>query len=147
MDTLIESLKKAFADTFALYLKGANYHWNVEGINFPQYHSFLGDFYNEVYGSIDTFAEIIRTTGSYSPGTLQRLLSLKSINESEIIPSAQEMFIDLYSSNNFVLAKLIECYKDAEDLGEIGISNFLQDRIQAHEKHAWMLKSTMKGLV
>lgn len=147
MNDLISQLKEAFSSSFALYLKGANYHWNIEGMNFPQYHDFFGDFYNEVYGSIDTFAEIIRTTNSYAPGTLQRILNLSTITETETIPSPAEMIIDLYTSNNLVLAKLIEVYKSAEELGEIGISNFIQDRIQAHEKHAWMLRSTMKGNV
>jgi len=149
MDSIIvNSLKEAFADSFALFLKAANFHWNVEGIMFPQLHEFFGNFYEEVYGCIDMFAEVIRTTGEYAPATLNRLSSLTTVSEthinSEMFPMS--MLSELERGNNIVLAKLMTAYKECESAGEIGISNFLQDRIQAHEKHAWMLKSILKSV-
>jgi starvation-inducible DNA-binding protein len=70
MMELVEALKKAQATTFALYLKAHNFHWNVEGPDFAQYHSFLGDFYEEVFGAVDTIAELIRTLDAYAPGSV-----------------------------------------------------------------------------
>lgn len=141
---LVDLLKTAFADTFTFYLKAQYYHWNVEGPNFPQYHEFLGKLYEEVYSSIDTLAELIRTTDSYSPGTLTRLKELTTIEESEVVPDAKTMMLNLLQDNNKVLLSLTVAYQAADEDGELGIANFLQDRIQAHQKHGWMLKAVNK---
>jgi starvation-inducible DNA-binding protein len=141
---LLDELKKVHADAFAFYLKAHYYHWNVEGPNFPQYHVFLQNLYQEVFNSIDTLAELIRTLDSYAPGTLTRLKELTTIEETDDIPDALTMMSRLLMENNIVRASLLTAYRTAETSGEIGISNFLQDRIQAHEKHAWMLRSILK---
>jgi len=141
---LLDELKKVHADAFTFYLKAHYYHWNVEGLNFPQYHVFLQNLYQEVFNSIDTLAELIRTLDSYAPGTLTRLKELTTIEETDDIPDALTMISRLLMENNIVRASLLTAYRTAETSGEIGISNFLQDRIQAHEKHAWMLRSILK---
>lgn len=141
---LADQLKKTLAEVFAYYLKALNYHWNVEGPDFNEYHDFFGKIYEEVYGSVDAIAELIRTLDFYVPGTLARIKSLSSITEDDDVPSAIEMARRLFQENNKVLATLLATYKMAEDLSEFGISNYIQDRIQAHEKHAWMLRSTGK---
>lgn len=141
---LVDQLKNALADTFTFYLKAHNYHWNIEGPNFPQYHSFLGDLYEEVYGAVDTIAELIRTLDAYSPGSLTRFKELTSIDESDVIPDPRTMMLNLMNDNTKVRLTLTLAYKTAEETGEVGIANFLQDRIQAHEKHGWMLKAINK---
>lgn len=141
---LVDLLKITLADSFAFYLKAQNYHWNVEGLNFPQYHNFLGDLYEEVYSSIDTMAELIRTLDSYAPGTLTRLKELTTLDEDDVIPDARTMMGILQADNNKVLLSLTRAYQTAEAAGELGVANFLQDRIQAHEKHNWMLKAINK---
>jgi len=141
---LIDELKKVHADAFTFYLKAHYYHWNVEGPNFPQYHDFLQNLYQEVFASIDTLAELIRTLDSYAPGTLTRLKELTSIEETDDIPDGMTMMSRLLQENNILRASLLTAYRTAESTGEVGISNFLQDRIQAHEKHAWMLRSILK---
>ena len=141
---LIDILKTAFADTFAFYLKAQNYHWNVEGPDFPQYHDFLGKLYGEVYGAIDEMAELIRTLDSYTPGTLSRIKELTTLDESEVIPDAKTMLLNLAGDNLKVRMSLALAYHAAETAGELGVANFLQDRIQAHEKHSWMLKAVTK---
>lgn len=141
---LVDQLKTAFADTFSFYLKAQNYHWNVEGKDFPQYHSFLGSLYEEVYSAVDTMAELIRTLDVYAPGTLSRIKELSSIDDSDIVPDAITMMQNLLIENNKVKLSLYTAYQAAETAGELGISNFLQDRIQAHEKHNWMLRSIDK---
>lgn len=137
-------LKKALADTFAFYLKAQNFHWNIEGSNFPQYHSFLGNLYQEVYGSVDALAELIRTLDEYAPGSLTRFKELTSLEETDIIPDSRTMMSILSTDNSKVRLTLLLAYKTAEDMGEVGIANFLQDRIQAHEKHGWMLRAINK---
>lgn len=140
----VDLLKKALADTFVFYLKAHNYHWNIEGPNFPQYHSFLESLYTEVYGAIDILAELVRTLDSYAPGTLTRLKELSNIEESDVIPDARTMMLNLLSDNNRVKLSLMQAYHSADSTGEVGVANFLQDRIQAHEKHGWMLKAISK---
>ena len=141
---LIDELKKVHADAFTFYLKAHFYHWNVEGPNFPQYHDFLQNLYQEVFASIDTLAELIRTLDSYAPGTLTRLKELTTIEETDDVPDAKTMMTRLLQENNILRASLLTAYKTADTTGDVGISNFLQDRIQAHEKHSWMLRSIVK---
>lgn len=141
---LIDELKKVHADAFTFYLKAHYYHWNVEGPNFPQYHKFLLKLYKEVFASIDTLAELIRTLDSYAPGTLTRLKELTSIEETDDVPDGKTMMTRLLQENNILRASLLTAYTTADTTGEVGIANFLQDRIQAHEKHSWMLRSILK---
>ena len=141
---LIDELKKVHADAFTFYLKAHFYHWNVEGPNFPQYHDFLQNLYQEVFASVDILAELIRTLDSYAPGTLTRLKELTSIEETDDVPDAKTMMTRLLQENNILRASLLTAYTTADTTGEVGISNFLQDRIQAHEKHSWMLRSILK---
>ena len=141
---LVDELKKVHADAFTFYLKAHFYHWNVEGPNFPQYHDFLQNLYQEVFASVDTLAELIRTLDSYAPGTLTRLKELTTIEETDDVPDAKTMMMRLLQENNILRASLLTAYTTADTTGEVGIANFLQDRIQAHEKHSWMLRSIVK---
>ena len=141
---LIDELKKVHADAFTYYLKAHFYHWNVEGPNFPQYHDFLQNLYQEVFASVDTLAELIRTLDSYAPGTLTRFKELTSIEETDDVPDAKTMMTRLLQENNILRASLLTAYTTADSTGEVGSANFLQDRIQAHEKHSWMLRSILK---
>lgn len=141
---LADSLKSLLGNTFGLYFKAHSFHWNVEGPNFAQYHEFLGDFYEDVYGSVDTIAELIRQLDVYAPTTLSKMVSLSDVVESDAIPPGVEMIRVLKQENDKYLAMLLSVYKEAEEAGEIGISNILQDRLSAHDKHAWMLRSFTK---
>jgi len=141
MDSLIEKMKVVLADTFAMYLKAHNFHWNVEGNNFPQYHDFLGNLYEELHGAVDPIAEHIRALDAYAPGSLSRFRELSSIRDSMTPPPAMGMMLELYSDNEIVMASLKSAYQSAETMGEIGLSNFIQDRYDVHKKHAWMLRS------
>ncbi len=143
-EQLIEAMKVVLADSFALYLKAHQFHWNVEGPNFPQYHEFFGNLYEEVYGSVDRIAEEIRALGEYAPGSFSRFSELTSIKDNRSTPSAAEMVMELYSDNQTVLSTLKKTYQLAEQHEEIGLSNFIQDRYDAHKKHSWMLMSILK---
>ena len=88
MEQLITQLKVLQATAFSLYLKAHNYHWNVEGVNFPQYHSFFGDLYDEVWNAADRIAEAIRTLDSYAPASYSRFKELSSIEEETSFPNS-----------------------------------------------------------
>jgi starvation-inducible DNA-binding protein len=141
---LIDSLKAAQADAFVLGLKSQFYHWNVEGPDFVQYHDFLGEYYSDVQGSVDVLAELLRTLDAYAPGTTSRLKELSSIEESDTIPDALTMLKNIKRENDKMLVTLIKAYDAAEKDSQFGVSNYLQDRIQAHEKHGWMLRALTK---
>lgn len=144
MDELKQAMKQAFANSFAFYLKAQFFHWNVEGILFPQMHEFFGNIYEEVYESIDPFAENIRKIGSYAPGSFSRLSQLAAINDEERIPPTKDMLEILLRDNEIILESIKAAYDAAEAVGAIGLSDFLAGRQDAHMKHAWMLRATLK---
>jgi starvation-inducible DNA-binding protein len=144
MEELIEELKKLFASNYAFYLKAQYYHWNIEGPDFPQYHEFFGNLYEEVGGSIDSMAEHIRAVDAYAPGSFARFVALSGIEGDDTIPTGLAMAARLLEDNEKLLTMLIDVYKKAEAVDRLGLSNFLQDRIEAHRKHSWMLRATTK---
>ena len=95
MEELIQQMKVCQASVFALYLKTHNFHWNVEGPNFPQYHAFLENLYNELWLSVDAIAEHIRTLDSYVPGSLSRFSALTVVEDEINIPTAVKMIREL----------------------------------------------------
>lgn len=141
---LSDTLKSLLADIYIVYFKAHSFHWNVEGPDFAQYHDFLGNYYEDVYGSVDSIAELIRTLDVYAPVSFASLLSQSTIEESTSIPDSRSMLGQLRRDNDLLLAKLVKAYDEAEQASEFGISNYLQDRIQAHEMHAWMLRAITK---
>jgi starvation-inducible DNA-binding protein len=145
MEELVEALKKAQATSFSFYLKAHNYHWNVEGSSFSEYHTFLGDLYTEVWGAVDLIAEHIRVLDAYVPGSLTRFQQLTSIEDELSVPSSRMMMAKLFADNQRVITDLQAAHRIADAVGKRGIVNFLEDRIDVHEKHAWMLRSYTKG--
>jgi starvation-inducible DNA-binding protein len=141
MEILADLLKKTLAETFSLYLKAHNYHWNVEGENFIQYHEYLGDLYEEIFNSIDDIAEKIRIIGSYAPGSLSRFKELSEIEDELMIRTSKEMFTTLLRDNQILLNTLNETLKRALEVNKQGLADFLAGRIDVHDKHAWMLRS------
>jgi len=145
MKNLVENLKVALADTFAFYLKAHNFHWNIEGPDFAQYHSFLDGLYNEVWAASDAIAEHIRTLDAYAPGSFSRFKELATIEDELKIPTALNMLAKLEADNRKVIDSLTAAYEAANEANKVGLANFLQDRIDIHEKHGWMLRSFNKG--
>lgn len=144
MDALKQALKIAFASEYAFYLKAHYFHWNVEGPNFPQYHELFAKIYEEVYDSIDKFAEEIRATGAYTPGSFTRFSILSLVDdETEILP-AESMLLELLQDSDRMQEMFRIVFLAAEELGLHGLSDFLASRQDAHAKHSWMLRSTLK---
>jgi starvation-inducible DNA-binding protein len=145
MDNLIQEMKVTLASTFVFYLKAHGFHWNVEGPNFPQYHEFLGGLWEESFGAVDPIAEHLRTLDAYAPASLSRYSELSVVKEEMNIPSAMAMMTKLTGDNATLIEQLTKTQSLAESNKKMGLANFLQDRIDAHEKHGWMLRSIIKA--
>lgn len=142
---LADTLKTLLATAYVFSIKTQNFHWNVEGPDFPQYHQFLGDLYSEVYdNTIDKLAEIIRQLDVYSPGSLTRFAELSQIQDQVKIPRAELMLKELYEDNSIILGMYKQAFHVAEQADEQGIADFIAGRIDAHAKHQWMLRSILK---
>lgn len=144
MNELVEKMKVVLASSFSLYLKAHYFHWNVEGPNFPQYHSFFGDFYEEVFGSIDTTAEELRTLGAYAPGSFKRFSELSVVEDETNVPDAIRMARILQMDNKLLIDELMKTRDLAEKNKVYGLVNYIEDRLDKHSKHDWMLKSIIK---
>lgn len=139
---LEQALKTALANTFAFYYKTHGFHFNVEGPNFYEYHKLLDDIYKEVWEAVDAIGEHIRALDMYVPGNLGRIAELTTINDQTMIPRAELMMEELLHDNQLVIDSLEAAYNLAGD--HLGLQNFLQDRIDVHEKHGWMLRAIGK---
>lgn len=141
---LQKAARIAFASEFAFYLKAHEFHWNVEGVHFQQFHALFGTIYEEVYGIIDDFAEKLRALGCYAPGSLSKLSILSRIEDQETaIPDGVMVQTLLEDSEKLcILFKMV--YDIAESEGKHGFSNFLAERMDAHDKHSWQLRSVLK---
>lgn len=137
-------LKIAFASEYAFYLKAQNFHWNVEGSLFPQYHEFFGNIYAEVGDSIDTFAEQLRAVRIYAPAAFTTLDTLSQVECQESVPDGMQMTQELLADSDLMAEMFKTVYQAAESMGDYGLANFLADRQNAHRKHSWMLRSTLK---
>jgi len=144
MNELVNQMKVLLASTFSYYLKAHYFHWNVEGPDFPQYHKLFEKIYNDAWEAVDGIAEHIRVLDSYAPGSLGRYSQLSVVDDQINIPNAKSMIDELISNNNTLIAELTKAYKLAESSSKPGLSNFLQDRIDIHEKYGWMMRATSK---
>ena len=142
---LADNLKTLLATEYAFVIKAQLFHWNVEGPDFAQLHEFFGDLYNEVYdNSIDKTAEYIRTLEDYTPGSFERFAELSVIKGQTKIPRARLMIEELLANNGQMIQLLNETFTVAESENQQGIANFIAERIDAHGKHGWMLRSFLK---
>ena len=144
MDELIKTIKVAFASEYSYFVKAQFFHWNVEGSNFPQYHELFGNIYEEVYGNIDAFAENLRKLGTYAPGSFERFSMLSRIEDETQIMPAEQMLAELLADSERMCEMFKVVFMLSEQAREHGLSDFIAGRQDAHRKHAWMLKSTLK---
>lgn len=143
-DQLIKAAKIGFASQYTFYLKAHFFHWNVEGINFQELHSLFETIYSEVYGTVDEFAEKIRSLGAYAPGSNSRFSMLSYIDDETSVIPAEPMVAELLQDSENMVKILKRVYDIAEAEGQHGFSNFLAERMDAFNKHAWMLRATLK---
>ena len=142
---LSDSLKIGLASSYVFQIKVQNFHWNVEGPDFPQYHKFLDDLYAEINeNAIDQTAELCRQLDSYAPGSITRFAELSIVQDQVKIPRAELMIAELYEDNQKLLQLWKEMFPIAEQENEQGVADFIASRIDAHGKHGWMLRSILK---
>ena len=144
MNELVMSLRVLLGNTFVMYFKAQSHHWNVEGINFSQFHDFFGKLYEDVYGSIDHIAEEIRAMREYAPRTISEIYEYKTLNEGNVSSTVEQMLQDLQIANDGVLESLNKSMEIAIRENKQGLADFLAGRIDIHEKHAWMIRSHLK---
>lgn len=143
MTELNNAVLKAFASTFLYYYKAHTFHWNLQDKDFYQYHGLFESIYSEVYDSIDSFAEKIRTLQVPVTATLTELVSSAAIKEQTGELTKDQMVEELYADGEKLLNSLKEAYNICGLYSKFGFENFLAERIDAHEKHLWMLRSSM----
>jgi starvation-inducible DNA-binding protein len=139
--TLVTSMKETLASAFTLYLKSQNFHWNVQGPDFVQYHKFLGEYYEFVYGHVDKIAEQIRTLNAAAPGSMVSFKRMTKIMEEESVPSAAGMFSALAADNQTMMNIMQEARDLAEAGSKTGLVNYLEGAIDEFAKYEWMFKS------
>jgi len=141
---IAEGLSRVLADTYTLYLKTHNFHWNVTGPMFQTLHLMFETHYNELALAVDLVAERIRALGFPAPGTYKQFAQLSSIQEEDGVPKAQEMIRLLVSGHETVARTARQVFKSAESASDQPTCDLLTQRMQVHEKTAWMLRSLLE---
>lgn len=144
---LVTMADKALNDLFGVYMKAHTYHLNVDGANFPQYHSLFKEVYEGLYESVDAHAEHIRILGGYvmlSPANLARKSSI--VEDTSVMLAPRQMLSNLNEELSKFVRELKVVYAAAEAAGEIGFSNFLQNNIEQFSKLNWKVATTLKGV-
>ena len=136
-------LGRVLADTYTLYLKTHNYHWNVTGPMFNTLHLMFEEQYNELWVAVDLLAERIRSLGAFAPGSSAQFAALTSITEADGVPTAEQMLADLVAGHEAVVRTARTVFATAEAAGDQSTADLLTQRIQIHEKTAWMLRSML----
>lgn len=138
---IAEGLARLLADSYTLYLKTHNYHWNVTGPQFNTLHQMFEEQYTDLAVAVDDIAERIRTLGEWAPGSYSAYAKLTSIEEEDGVPSAEEMVRSLVKGQEAVVKTARSVIKAAEAANDEPTADLLTQRMQVHEKNAWMLRS------
>jgi starvation-inducible DNA-binding protein len=141
-----EGLSRFLADSYTLYLKTHNFHWNVTGPMFNSLHLMFMDQYNEQWTALDQIAERIRALGFNAPGSYAEFARLSSIREQAGVdaPEWKAMVTQLVEGNEAVCRTARKVLKGADDAGDDPTVDLLTQRLQTHEKYAWMLRSLLQ---
>jgi len=137
-------LSRVLADTYTLYLKSHNFHWNITGKMLQTLHLMFETQYNELWVAVDLVAERIRALGVAAPGTYKQFVALASIKEDDGVPKAEDMIARLVEGHETVARTAREVFKAADDVSDQPTCDLLTQRMQIHEKTAWMLRSLLE---
>lgn len=140
---IAEGLSHLLADTYTLYLKTHNFHWNIVGPRFRELHLMFEEQYTELATAVDEIAERIRTLGFPAPGTYKQYAELSSIEETEGVPDAETMIRTLTENNEAVVRTARRILPSAQDADDESTASLISDRMVVHEKTAWMLRSLL----
>jgi starvation-inducible DNA-binding protein len=141
---IAKGLSHLLADSYTLYLQSHNFHWNVTGPMFQTLHVLFMEHYTELWNALDQVAERIRSLGLPAPGTYKEFTKLASISEVEGVPSATEMIRILVAGQEAVAKTARKAFKAAEKANDQPTCDLLTQRLQVHEKNAWMLRSLLE---
>jgi starvation-inducible DNA-binding protein len=141
---VISLLGRILADQHVLYTKTQNYHWNVTGEDFSQYHKLFGEQYEALAGDIDEVAERIRALGGKVPATLGEFVRASRLKEHPgKYPKASAMIANLLSDHEAIIRNLRKDIEVCDDVDDVGTEDFLTQLMEKHEKTAWMLRATL----
>ena len=138
---LVNSLANCLGNTVVFYFKAHGHHWNVQGSDFSEFHSFFEAIYEDVYEAIDPMAENLRKLGAPAPYKLAEFARLSDIKDGDIGVNAMSMVQDLLDNNEILIKCLKETFDVTQTVNEQGIANFIAERIDMHEKWRWQLSS------
>jgi starvation-inducible DNA-binding protein len=145
MTELTTTLNVLLANQFVAYFKAQTYHWNTEGIDFPQYHKFFRKLYEDFYGAVDPTAEYLRILGEYAPVSFMEMYNYKTISEDSAKPATiEQMLTNIGEANQALIENLNKLFDVASQANEQGIADWAAARLDAHKKHAWMIRSCLK---
>ena len=144
-EKIAAGLSRLLADTYTVYLKTHNFHWNVTGPMFNTLHLMFETQYNELWTATDAIAERIRSLGHPAPGTYAEFGKLTSIKETPGQPKAEEMVRLLVEGNEAVVRTARSIFPSVEKANDEPTADLLTQRMQVHEKNAWMLRSLLEG--
>ncbi len=142
---IANALSRMLADSYILYLKTHNFHWNVTGPMFQTLHTMFMTQYTELWNALDLIAERIRALGFPAPGSYQRYVELASIKEENGVPSAQDMIRQLVAGQESVARTAREAFRVADAANDQPTADLLTQRMEIHEKNAWMLRSLLEN--
>ena len=140
---IAEGLSRLLADTYTLYLKTHNFHWNVTGPMFQTLHLMFETQYTELALAVDLIAERIRALGEPAPGSYAAFAKLSTISDAEGVPDAQEMIRELVKGQEAVVKTARSIFPAAEKVADEPTADLLTQHMQVHEKNAWMLRSLL----
>ncbi len=138
-----QELKLVLADSYALFLKTQNYHWNVTGPNFKSLHELFELQYDDLFAAIDEIAERIRTLGDKAPGSFSKYAEITSIKEGDENKPADQMVTELVEDQALIIKTLNKALKISQGNDDEVTIGMIIDRIAIHEKNAWMLRSSI----
>jgi starvation-inducible DNA-binding protein len=141
---IVDGLSHLLADTYTLYLKTHNFHWNVTGPMFQTLHLMFEQQYVELAAAVDLIAERIRALGSPAPGTYSEFARLSSVKEPDGVPSAQEMIKQRVQDQEAVVRTARSIFPVVDQASDEPSADLLTQRMQVHEKTAWMLRSLLE---
>lgn len=141
---IAEGLSRLLADSYTLYLKTHNFHWNVTGSMFQTLHLMFETQYTELATAVDLIAERVRALGHYAPGSYAEYGKLTSIKEAQGVPAAKEMVRQLVEGQEAVVRTARSIFPVVEEAGDEATADLLTQRMQIHEKTAWMLRSLLE---
>jgi len=144
---ILNKLKQLQSNAFVFYTKAHGYHWNVEGILFKQLHAFFLEIYEDVFESIDTYAEWSRKLGAYAPFQIDEILQASNVKYDFSTTSPLEMLRNLLDSNNQIIKDLKDAFEMADAGNEQGLANFIAERIDQHQFWSWQLSASLKTSV